>query len=362
MNNSHIFMNTLSTNSTQASHLANDNSLTLIRDFVRTNLRGMKLSDKESTVLAAAELRSQAPITLLKKESGLREHVIRHALRRMQERGIIAPVPLINLHKIGFSVYNIFFSSAAEGKTARQGIVKSLVTAPEVMWVGEFGGEYHYGVAFCAKRPANVIEFLHKLSKQHYHMFLDKAVSLTISSTLFPRKYLTGRKLSVQPVTIALGGEIVEIDALDGRILGALTTNGGLSHRQLALKLQIPLSTLELRVKKLRDQQVIVGDIFVVNPAAFDRQSYKLLIYTKGIDAEMSARMFKFCAQHPDVVYLFECFGVWGFEVGVEVQKAEEVSSIMQEIYEHFGSTINTIKLLTKFKYPKVRWFPDNLD
>ena len=189
MNNSHIFMNTLSTNSTQASHLANDNSLTLIRDFVRTNLRGMKLSDKESTVLAAAELRSQAPITLLKKESGLREHVIRHALRRMQERGIIAPVPLINLHKIGFSVYNIFFSSAAEGKTARQGIVKSLVSAPEVMWVGEFGGEYHYGVAFCAKRPANVIEFLHKLSKQHYHMFLDKAVSLTISSTLFPRKY-----------------------------------------------------------------------------------------------------------------------------------------------------------------------------
>jgi hypothetical protein len=45
--------------------------------------------------------------------------------------------------------------------------------------------------------------------------------------------------------------------------------------------------------------------------------------------------------------------------VGVEVSKAEDVSPIMQEMYEFFGASINTIKLLTKFRYPKVRWFPE---
>lgn len=320
----------------------------------------MKLTDKEATILAAAELRSQAPISLICKESGYRDHVVRHALRRLAERKVIFPVPLINLHRIGFTVYNVFFSAVAQGKSARQSIVRSLVAAPEVMWVGEFGGEYHYGVAFCARRPANVIEFLHKLSRQHKDMFLEKAVSLTISSTLFPRKYLTSRKLSVQPVTIAYDGNPVEIDALDARILSALTSHGALSHRQLALKLQTPLSTLELRMRKLRENQVIIGDIYVVSPAMFDRQSFKLLIYTKGIDPELSKHMLRFCSQHPDIVYLFECFGVWGFEVGVEVHKAEEVSGIMQEIYEYFGSAINTIKLLTKFRYPKVRWYPES--
>jgi DNA-binding Lrp family transcriptional regulator len=319
----------------------------------------MKLSPKEATILAASELRSQAPISLICKESGYRDHVVRHALRRLHERQVIKPVPLINLHRIGFTVYNVFFSSVAQGKGARQAIIRSFVAAPEVMWVGEFGGEYHYGVAFCARRPANVIEFLHKLSRQHKDMFLEKAVSLTISSTLFPRKYLSSRKMSVQPVTIAYDGNPVEIDGLDGKILSALTSYGELSHRQLALKLQIPLSTLELRVRKLRENKVIVGNIFVVSPAQFDRQSFKLLLYTKGIDPDLSARMLKFCAQHTDIVYLFECFGVWGFEVGVEVHKAEEVSSIMQEIYEAFGSSIITIKLLTKFRYPKVRWYPE---
>ncbi len=320
---------------------------------------GMKLSDKEATILATAELRAQAPIEVLQKESGYREHIVRHALRRLREREIIRPLPVINLHQIGFSVYNVFFSSVAQGKTARQSLVRSLVSSPEVMWVGEFGGEYHFGVAFCAKRPAHVIDFLHGISRKHKDVFHEKAVSLTISSTLYPRRYLTSRKLSVEPIHIRYTNEPVEVDELDMQVLGALSTFGDLSHRQLASKVKVPLSTLELRIRKLRERKVIVGDIYVVSPSKFERQSYKLLIYTKGIDPDLSKKMHAFCSQHPDVVYLFECFGVWGFEMGVEVPAQEDVSVIMQEVYEAFGSAVTNIKLLTKFRYPKVRWFPE---
>jgi DNA-binding Lrp family transcriptional regulator len=319
----------------------------------------MKLSNKESTILAAVELRANAPIKVIQKESGYREHIIRHALRRLREREIIRSLPVINLHQVGYSVYNVFFSSPAMTKIARQAVVRALVSAPEVMWVGEFGGEYHYGIAFCAKRPAHVIEFLQKLSQKHKDIFHEKAVSLTISSTLFPRRYLSDKRFSVEPITLKYTSEPVEIDDLDMKILGAMSSFGDLSHRQLALKLQIPLSTFELRVRRLRERKVIVGDIYVVSPAKFYRQSFKLLIYTKGIDPDLSRRMFAFCSRHRDVVYLFECFGAWAFEIGVEVQKAEEVSAIMQEIYEEFGVSVTNIKLLTKFKYPKVRWFPE---
>ncbi len=325
----------------------------------RGTCRGMSLSDKEATILAAAELRAQAPIEVLREESGYREHIVRHALRRLRQREVIRPLPVINLHRIGFSVYNVFFSSAALGKTARQALVKSCVSAPEVMWVGEFSGEYHYGVAFCARRPAHVIDFLHGISRKHKDVFLEKAVSLTISSTLYPRRYLSSRRFSVEPIHIRYTNDPVEVDELDMRVLGALSTFGDLSHRQLASKVRVPLSTLELRIKKLREKKVIVGDIYVVSPSKFERQSYKLLIYTRGIDPDLSKKMHAFCSNHPDVVYLFECFGVWGFEMGVEVPAQEDVSVIMQELYEAFGSAVTNIKLLTKFRYPKVRWFPE---
>lgn len=318
----------------------------------------MKLSDKETTVLAAAELRAQASITTLKKDTGYQEHIIRHALRRLREKEVIRPIPVINIHRIGFSVYNIFFTTASQGKMARQATVKSFVAAPEVMWVGEFGGEFHYGIAFCARRPVDVVQFLQSISKKHRDVFQEKAVSLTVSNTLFPRKYLSPRKMNLQPVTITFTDSIVEVDDLDLRVLSSLSTHGDLSHRQLAGKLGIPLSTLELRVKKLREKQVIMGDIYVVSPSKFDRQSYKLLVYTKGIDPDVSKKMFAFCSNHPDIVYLFECVGVWAFEVGIEVSRAEDVSTVMHDLYESFAGIVSNIKLLTKFRYPKVRWFP----
>lgn len=102
-----------------------------------------------------------------------------------------------------------------------------------------------------------------------------------------------------------------------------------------------------------------MGNIYVVSPSKFDRQSYKLVISTKAIDPDLSKKMDAFCSQHPDIVYLFECFGVRGFEIGVEVPAQEDVSMIMQELYEYFGAAVANIKLLTKFRYPKVRWFPE---
>ena len=319
----------------------------------------MKLSEKEATVLACAEFRADAPISVLRKQSGYRDHSIRYVLQRLQERRVIAPVPFINLHRLGYTIYTMLFSTMSEKGGVKEGILKAFIASPEVLWVGEFGGEYQYGVAFCTKQFANLIQFLRGISQKYPAIFFDKAISVQISSTIFPRKYLTAKKVGLNPVTVASTKDTVEIDGLDERILSAITSFGELSHRQLALKLQMPLSTLELRIKKLHDKGVIAANIFVVDSAAFHRESFKLLVYTKGLDPQLSSQLHKFCAGHRDVTYLIDNLGSWGYEIGVEVSKSEDVTAVIQELYETFGNLINTIKVLTKFRYPKVRWFPE---
>ena len=197
------------------------------------------------------------------------------------------------------------------------------------------------------------------LSKKHQNVFFEKAVSVQISSTIFPRKYLTSQKINASPITLTFDKSVVEIDAVDSKILSGLSTFGGLSHRQLALKLQMPLSTLELRLRKLKEKEVIAGNIFLVDSAAFDRESYKLLVYTKGLDPLITSQLQKFCSQHQEITYLIDCLGSWGYEIGVEVLKGERVTEVIQDLYEAFGGLIHTIKVLTKFRYPKARWFPE---
>ena len=106
---------------------------------------------------------------------------------------------------------------------------------------------------------------------------------------------------------------------------------------------------------------MIAGEIMAVDSAALGLLSFKLLVYVKGLDPALSKRMHAFCAQHEHCVYLIECLGAWGFEIGVEVPQAEMANDVIQQVYDEFGDSISTIKTLTKFRYPKYTWFPQHL-
>jgi len=318
----------------------------------------MKLTEKEATVLASVELRADAPIALLRKESGLREHTIRYALRSLIQRKVINPIPFINLHRLGLTVYSIFFTVGGEKRGAHDALIRTLIATPQVLWVGEFGGEYQYGVGVAARRLSDLTVFLDAISKKHGAIFHDKAISVQISSTVYPRRYLSSRKMSAKPITVTFDrNEPTRIDAVDEKILSALTTYGTLSHRQMALAIQVPLSTVELRIRKLKEQGVIAGEIYSVDAAKFEMESFKLLVYTKGLDSALTLRIDEYCRAQPNVTTLIDCIGSWGYEINVEVRRPEELSRIIQQLYEYFGNSIHTIKTLTKFAYPKVRFF-----
>lgn len=248
----------------------------------------MKLSEKEGAILAAAELRAEAPIALIRKDSGYREHTIRYALKRLADRKVIVPIPFINLHTLGYTIFNLFFSIGSQKQATKTALMKAFQSSSDVLWIGEFGGEFQYGIAICGKRIGELLNLIESLSKKFQNVFFEKAVSCQFSATIYHRKYLASRRYTVAPLVCGFTKDVAEIDDLDDKILRALATFGDLSHRQLALKLQIPLSTLDLRIRKLSERGVIAGHVLAVDPSKFGVQAFKLLIYGKGISAELS--------------------------------------------------------------------------
>ncbi len=321
----------------------------------------MKLTEKESAVISSVQLKADAPISLIKKETGLREHSIRYCLRSLSERKVITPVPFINLHRLGLTIFSIFFTVGGEKRGAHEALIKTLISAPEILWVGEFGGEYQYGVAVATKRFGDFAIFLDSISKKHGSIFHDKAISVELSFTMYPRRYLSNRKTSPQSITATFDQrEPVEIDTTDSKILSGLTTFGTLSHRQIALKIGVPLSTMELRIKRLKREGVIAGETYSVDASKFEMETFKLLVYTKGLDGLLTEKIHQYCRLQPNITALIECLGLWGYEINVEVSRPEDLSRIIQQMYELFGSSIHTIKTLTKFRYPKAQFFVES--
>lgn len=320
----------------------------------------MRLSDHEKLVLAAAELLADAPATTLQKATGLRQHTIRYSLSRLRQRQIIRQIPLINPFIFGLQLYNIFFSIGAERRTQREAFIKMLAMEPEVTWIGEFGGEFQYGIAVMARSMGAVVDLMNRLAKRYEKIFFDKSISLQYATTVYHRKYLTSKVLRIRPRRLesSANSPVIHLDDLDRKILQALTESDDMSLRKVAQKVGIAHSTFQLRLNKLSEVGAIVGSILVIDTAAFDVQGFKLLLYARGLSYELDQALQKFCAQHPNVIYLIECLGSWDFEIGVEVMHAEEVSEIIQQLYDNFGEQLRAIKVLSKFRDLKVKWFP----
>lgn len=323
----------------------------------------MKLSEKESSVIGAVELKPDISLKSIRRSTGLREHTIRYALKRLEDRKVITKIPLVNLHRLGLITFNVFFSLSAHKREARQAVLKFLNDSPEVVWIGEFGGEFQYGIALVSKSAARVTSFLREVAIRFPNAFFEKELSLQSACTIFPRRYISGtsRKSGANPIRLAHDGadsETTALDELDDRLLSAMATDGSASHRQLAERLKIAASTIDLRVKKLVERKIIAGYIYAVDPGLFEMQQFKLLIYAKGINPELTKSLTAFCAAQINVPSLIECSGSWDYEIGIDVKNAELVSFFVQELYEHFGTVINTVKILTRFRDSKTRWYP----
>ena len=76
----------------------------------------MRLSEQEMAVVSSLELRAELPIKNVRKETGLRDHSIRYALGKLEQREIARKVPVINVQRMGYAMHNIYFSLSSDNK------------------------------------------------------------------------------------------------------------------------------------------------------------------------------------------------------------------------------------------------------
>ncbi len=310
----------------------------------------MKLTSKEKDIISCIELRAKLEVDQIRKETGYRDHSIRYCLKRLTDREVISVVPVINVLSMGYTMHNIYFSLSSESKNLKNKIVQALQNAPEVLWIAEFGGDYQFVIGICVRHFMRMSSFLQELAERFGNVFFEKSVASQFAAYFMPRRYLTSKKFKTEPLPIFHECERVKVDDLDKKILSALSTQGHVSHRQIALKLGMPLSSFELRIKRLEKEKVIMGYVLGFNASLAGMQDYKFLIYGKGINVQLGRKIFAFAKEHRNVTLFVQTFGAWDFELNVEVQSAEDVVRVRQELYEYCGNDILSVKVLPKFK------------
>jgi DNA-binding Lrp family transcriptional regulator len=318
----------------------------------------MKLSTRERDILCAAQLRPDATMAELRNLTGYREHSIRYVLQKASEQGITERRCFMNLFRLGFTQYEIYFSLASEKKDTRAKVLAALAQSDMVSWAGELGGDYHYGLNVCARHISELSNFLDGLSQQLNLVYLDKAVAARLSLSFFGNKYLSKKIPTGAVLAYQANAGTVAIDEVDHRILSALAKHLPNSRRELSRLLALPFSTLEYRLRKLSEADIIKGFYYNLKPEALGAQTFLLLVTSKGFNQKLKTKFHEFCKNHPQISILIESIGSWDFEIAAEVENPRHALGLTQELHDAFSANIHSVKVLPCFGYTKVCEYP----
>jgi DNA-binding Lrp family transcriptional regulator len=318
----------------------------------------MRISQSQARILACVELDARRSSSLVAKQAGVKHSTIGYCLRTLEAKGVIRRTAILNLQLDGYSSVGIFFSLASQHGKNPQRLITYLLEQPEVVWAAEYGGDFQYGLALCVRSLFEVHSFLERLAEKHPALLFEKSIVHQNSLLISGHGFLASAKYRGRPIQISPTPERYPLDELDRKILKEITRSSFESRRQVSAALKVPSQTVDLRIKKLESAGVIVGYVYELDTSQFGTHAHKLLLYCKGVASELRARVFEYASRHPAVTHCYECLGAWDYELNVEVEDPRTVTSITQEIYQHFGNDINTIKTLIRYRQLKSNQVP----
>jgi hypothetical protein len=88
------------------------------------------------------------------------------------------------------------------------------------------------------------------------------------------------------------------------------------------------------------------------------RTCYVFRINVRGVPHAFSQRFLGYLESERDVLYVLRCVGPWDYEVGVELERAEDVSELANRLYRQFRDEILSVQPIPILRYLLVRGSP----
>jgi DNA-binding Lrp family transcriptional regulator len=321
----------------------------------------MRLSTRDSRILACAQMQTRAPLSAIASQAGCRPHIVARCLERLRREEVITPFTQINVYRLGLTDHAVFFSIAHATGQALQQLLRRVQRAPFVSWLQQLGGEYQYVLSVVAGSAAELEDSLEKIFWKSGVQCLRREIATRVDWVLYRHRYLYPGKCAVEELPNGGYLDHSPIDELDLRILAAVGEMPTLSFARLAQLLDLKPSTFDYRIHRLEKRGVIVGYGYYIDVTKLGMFPYYLLLFESGGGHVFKQELRSFCGSHPYISSCDHCLGSWSYELAVRVPNPLEVQTICQQLMDRFGRTIVEIRPLPVWSVLKFSPYPGQL-
>ena len=318
----------------------------------------LSFTPRQQEVFTFVELRADWPLAKVAQELGMRVHSVRADVDRLIERELLrGRFALLNLSCVGLREELLYISVDSRDPVARARFQESALKSKHLSWLAETGGAYQYFLSLVSKEPQENAAVFYDLENRFPAISVNRRMATILEFSVFGRKYLYPKSAACCLNYRSSDSRCV-IDALDAKILSVLAAPTWQSHRALAQRLRIPLSTFERRVARLEKERVIVGYVYRLDTLQLGIQNFKVLYRVHGLSKDRLQRIFEFCRRHPNVVTLTQCWGPWDGELRIEVEPGGDPARVVREFADEFAGEISSLETVPLFRFLKTDNYP----
>jgi DNA-binding Lrp family transcriptional regulator len=320
------------------------------------------LSPVEKKVIIGGQFAARESISTLAKRIGVKSHVAQRALRGLLDRGVLKPYLVVDVSKLGFTDYAVFFSVSPGSAKMHRKLVQYLMQSVQVPWLAEFSGEYHYAFSLICRHISEVDDFLLSLGRSVGIEMTSRTVSVRTSWMYFSQKYLLPEfTCSVTGYEIQSRGQLIKYDDLDIRLLRLLSDPAAPSDAACGRALGEAPTTIRYRRDLLEQKGVIVSYALSLDVASINRFPCIFLLQVKTPSSDLRRRLQAFAATELDARCLLSCVGSWDYELTIAAESLGSVAECQRKLLERFSNDLAQVRSITPLKTHKLEPFPSSI-
>jgi len=297
---------------------------------------------KDRRILYELDYNSRQSFTQIGKKVGLHKNVVNYRIKKMKERGIISNFyTVIDAFKLGYNSLRFYIVYQNVTPEIKSEIISYFVKNKFTWWVGSFEGDYDLAVVIWVRDIHDFYSFWEQTLKKYHKYFQKQMFSLYCQLRLFRHSFLIKEDYDIkdrEKYEITGGGQKVETDDLDFKILELLSTNARIPTIEIAEKVDTTIDTVMNRIQKLKKLDVIQAYRVNIN---YEKMGYHLFKVNITLNRYSERkRLINYIKYNPHLIMIDKSIGYYDLELNFQLRDLDHLREIIDDFTRKFPNDI----------------------
>jgi Lrp/AsnC family transcriptional regulator, leucine-responsive regulatory protein len=321
----------------------------------------MNLDIKNKKILQSLDLNPKISTSKLAKQVRLSQQVVDYRIKKLQNSQIIIQFgTIINLFKLGYEQYRLFFQLDNIIQKQKDELLGFLKTNDNVYWTALIGGKYDILTTIWVKDYTHCELFLDNLFKQFPKTLKDYQAQYITLHKFYNHKFLHNHpSINNNEITLnfSKSSSPIHLDNLDFAILKKIKANCRLSSLQIANACKTTYKTVQNRIKNLEKKEIINGYRIFLKSEEFNYKACLLLISFNSYGREIEKQLLKFANYSKNITQVLKLFGSFSLMFHLRVKNEIELQNTIIELRNKYP-IIGNYEVIPIFKDISINHFP----